>query len=85
MSSNKKTFIEFIVDASSESQLPPGQQKKLIRGFYEIVAQGSYKDKDLKDYLDGKGYEAKPQDVKHVRYLHNTTKMYWPGVHNTDY
>jgi hypothetical protein len=85
MSNNKKAFIEFIVDASSESHLPPGLQKKLIRGFYEIVAQGSYTDSDLELYLEKQGYDAKPEDLKHIRYLHKTTEMYFPGVHNADY
>lgn len=85
MSNDKKTFVEFIVDASEESELPEGQQKKLIRGFYEIVGQDVYDDEVLKDYLEGQGYTVTEKDKLKIRNLQNTVKCLWEDLHNTDY
>ena len=85
MSNDKKTLVEFIVDASEESELPEGQQKKLIRGFYEIVGQDVYDDEVLKDYLEGQGYTVTEKDKLKIRNLQNTVKCLWEDLHNTDY
>ena len=80
-----KTFVEFIVDASEESQLPPGQQKKLVRGFYEIVAQDNFSKSALTTYLNGQGYELTDIDEAKVRSLHKSVELLWEDLHNTDY
>ena len=85
MSNNLKTFVEFIVDASHESGLPSGQQKKLIRGFYEIVAKPNYEMADLEVYLRGQGYELTDEDQIKIKNLHYSVKFFWEDVHNADY
>lgn len=85
MNDELSTFVEFIVAASGESHIPEGQQKHLIRGFYEIVANSDYEDEDLEKYLNSQGYDFNGMDKLKVRNLHNSVDLLWPEIHDTDY
>jgi hypothetical protein len=71
-----KTFNEFILDASGDPEL--------IGGFYDIVSQPNYLNSQLENYLNGKDYEIKPQEINKVKSLHYQAKNFF-DVHNRDY
>jgi len=80
-----KKFKKFILEASKDScDKVSKDTKRLMDGFYCIVSRKQYKDATLKAYLNGKGYEVTPDELKKIRNLHVATDLFFK-VHPRDY
>ena len=79
MANGLKSFKEFILGASPDSNLPDGppEYKRLIKEFYAIVSKPDYTNDQVINYLREKGYEADEKDLRKIANLHNSTKWFW--------
>jgi len=78
----KKKFNKFILEASDDSKRKG--VSRLMDGFYSIVSQKEYEDADLEAYLNDKGYDVTPKELRKIRNLHMATDCFFE-VHNRDY